>query len=376
MKRNLLLEDRKRLFWALQLGGWAAWGLFGKFLYTWSWGEDLPPGYAYYVALITGIGILLTLGLRALYHVLWDKNLWLRGLGFVGGSAAAGLLWFKSREFIYGNWFKPEKDMSKWLEELGPAAEYIESIYFIENYFRSISVIVAWSVIYFAIKYYRLFQEVRASALKSSAMAHEAQLKMLRYQLNPHFLFNTLNALSTLILERQIDPANRVVSKLSNFLRYSLDNDPMQKITLEQEITALMLYLDIEKVRFEERLQLEIDVEGDATRALIPSLLLQPLVENAIKYGIAKSDEAGHLRIAARVFAGELLIELSDDGPGVELVDGQIPDSNGLGVGNTRERLQELYGSQHSFKLKNTDPHGLTVNIRIPFETHDGGMAK
>jgi LytS/YehU family sensor histidine kinase len=160
-----------------------------------------------------------------------------------------------------------------------------------------------------------------------------------------------------------------MVSKLSNFLRYSLDNDPMQKISLDQEMTALKLYLDIEKVRFEERLQLDIDIEDDARQALIPSLLLQPMIENAIKYGIARSDEGGHLRIAARVFAGELLIELSDDGPGVELVDGRIPDSKGVGLANTRERLQELYGSQHSFKLENTDPHGLTVNIRIPFET-------
>ena len=171
MKRDFLLEDRKRLFWTLQLGGWAAWGLFGKYLYTWSWGEDLPPAYALYVALITGIGILLTLGLRYLYHALWLKKLWVRGLGFLGGSAVAGALWFKSREFIYGTWFKPEKEMGEWLKDLGPAAETIESIYFIENYFRSISLMVAWSVIYFSIKYYRLFQEVRASALKSSALA-------------------------------------------------------------------------------------------------------------------------------------------------------------------------------------------------------------
>ena len=91
-------------------------------------------------------------------------------------------------------------------------------------------------------------------------------------------------------------------------------------------------------------------------------------MENAIKYGIARSEEGGHLRIAARVFAGDLLIELSDDGPGVELVDGQIPDANGVGLRNTRERLAELYGSRPSFTLSPTDPHGLTINIRIPFE--------
>jgi LytS/YehU family sensor histidine kinase len=160
-----------------------------------------------------------------------------------------------------------------------------------------------------------------------------------------------------------------MVTKMSSFLRYSLDNDPMQKITLEQELSALKLYLDIEKVRFEDRLNLELDIEDEARSALIPSLLLQPLVENAIKYGIAQMDEAGHLRIAAKVFAGDLLIELSDDGPGAKLVDGQLPEGRGVGLRNTRERLNELYGGQHSFRLKDTEPHGLTINIRIPYET-------
>jgi LytS/YehU family sensor histidine kinase len=252
----------------------------------------------------------------------------------------------------------------------------VERIYYIDGvwefYIAPWTVMLIWSALYFSIKYYRIFQEVRESALKSAAMAHEAQLKMLRYQLNPHFLFNTLNAISTLVLEKHTDLANRMVTKLSSFLRFSLDNDPMQKITLKQELVALKLYLDIEKVRFEERLNLDIDIGEEANRALIPSLLLQPLVENAVKYGIARSEEGGNLRIAARVFAGDLLLELSDDGPGVELQEGQIPDANGVGLRNTRERLQELYGSHHSIRLSQTDPHGLTISIRIPHETGQG----
>jgi len=190
--------------------------------------------------------------------------------------------------------------------------------------------------------------------------------------LNPHFLFNTLNAISTLILEQDTDGANRMVTRLSSFLRYSLDNDPMQRIALKQEIEALKLYLDIEKVRFEERLRLDIDIAPEAQTALIPSLLLQPLVENAIKHGIAQSEAGGCLRIAARVFAGELLIELADDGPGVALVDGEIPSARGVGLRNTRERLHELYGGRHSLRLGNTVPHGLTVNIRIPCQKEHG----
>jgi two-component sensor histidine kinase len=363
-----LFKDQRRLFWVLHLGGWLAWGIFGKFAYTIAILEDAAPRYFYYVMTITAIGIVISLGLRYLYRSLWNKALWMQAIGFLGGTSLAGYGWLMSRSSIYARWYAEHKDMEAWLEKMGEAAEIYEKVSYMETYASAWTVMLAWSVLYFAIKYYQIFQEVQKSALKSAAMAHEAQLKMLRYQLNPHFLFNTLNAISTLILEKETDSANRMVTRLSSFLRHSLDNDPMQKVTLNQELAALKLYLDIEKVRFEERLVLELDIEEDAATALIPSLLLQPLVENAIKYGIAQAEDGGRLKIAARVFAGDLLLELSDDGPGVELVDGCIPAANGVGLRNTRERLTELYGNRHSFRLSKTDPHGLTINIRIPFE--------
>ncbi len=368
--RNLI-NDQHRLFWVLQLGGWLTWGVIGKFGYTWAMFGETAPNYFLYVMLISSIGVVITLGLRLIYRYLWDRPVWIQALGFVAASAGGAYLWLRLRSYIYWSWFESAKDMEAWNEKLGHAAELYEKFSYLESYFSSCTTMVAWSILYFAIKYYQIFQEVQKSALKSAAMAHEAQLKMLRYQLNPHFLFNTLNAISTLILEQQTELANRMVTRLSSFLRYSLDNDPMQKITLEQELAALKLYLDIEKVRFEERLTLELDIGEEAAKALIPSLLLQPLVENAIKYGIAQAEEGGSLRIAAKVFAGDLLLELSDDGPGVELVNGQIPDARGVGLRNTRERLAELYGSQHSFRLSKTQPHGLTVNIRIPCETEE-----
>ena len=364
-----LLEDRQRLFWWLQVSGWAFWGVIWKYLRTRLILEETAPNYALYVAVITVIAILITLGLRYLYRFLWDRQIWVQILGFVGGSAAAAYLWTSTRSSIFYRWIETPKDIDAWLEKMGDAAEIYKSLSFGEYFLPAFTLMVAWSGLYYAIKYYQVFQEIKASALKSASMAHEAQLKMLRYQLNPHFLFNTLNAISTLILERDIEPANRMVTKLSSFLRYSLDNDPMQKITLKQELGAMQLYLDIEKVRFEDRLNLHLEIDEESRSALIPSLLLQPLVENAIKYGIARSDNGSNLRIAAKVFAGDLLLEVSDDGPGVDLVDGQIPDAKGVGLRNTRERLAELYGNKHSFRLKETEPHGLTVNIRIPHET-------
>lgn len=364
-----LITNQRRLFWTLQLGGWAAWGLIGKYAYTQITLREFIPNYLSYVAVITLVGLVITLGLRLVYRFVWTKPLWARVVAFVAGSGAAGWLWIRARTMIYVDWVETQKDIGEWLKSMGEAAELYERVSFLESFTGSISVMLAWSTLYFAIKYARLFREMRESALKSAAMAHEAQLKMLRYQLNPHFLFNTLNAISTLILEQQTELANRMVTKMSSFLRYSLDNDPMQKITLRQELEALKLYLDIEKVRFEERLNLDLDISQDSERALIPSLLLQPLVENAIKYGIVQSEGGGNLRIAAKVFAGDLLIELSDDGPGMDLVNGQPPPSNGVGLRNTRERLVELYGNRHSFRLSKTTPHGLTIHIRIPFET-------
>lgn len=369
MNLRNLMNDQRRLFWVLQIGGWFAWGLVGKWAYTQLLLDEMIPDYLAYVAVITFIGMVLTLGLRIIYRFVWIKPVWMRVVAFAAGSGGAGWLWIKARSLIYVNWIESMKDIADWLGKMGDAAELYERVSFMESFTGSLSVMLAWSALYFGIKYAHLFREMREGALKSAAMAHEAQLKMLRYQLNPHFLFNTLNAISTLILEQQTELANRMVTKMSSFLRYSLDNDPMQKVTLRQELEALKLYLDIEKVRFEERLNLELDISDDAKRALIPSLLLQPLVENAIKYGIVQSEGGGNLRIAAKVFAGDLLIELSDDGPGLDLVDGEPPPSNGVGLRNTRERLVELYGNRHSFRLSKTDPHGLTIHIRIPCET-------
>jgi two-component system LytT family sensor kinase len=362
------LENPRHLFWVLQLGGWGAWGFFFKYWGTYLSLGEVAPEYGLYVSVITAIAILLTLGLRILYKLLWNRAIWLQALGFICGSGAAGYIWITTRGYIYTGWIEKAKDMEEWYARMGAAAEIYEKVSFMEGNLGSWSMMLAWSTLYFAIKYYRIFQDMRESALKSAAMAHEAQLKMLRYQLNPHFLFNTLNAISTLILEQDNELANRMVTRLSSFLRYSLDNDPMQKITLQQEIAALQLYLDIEKVRFEDRLNLELDVSDEASQAMIPSLLLQPLIENAIKYGIARSEVGGTLRIAAKVFAGDLLLQLSDDGPGCALEGGDLPAAKGVGLRNTRERLAELYGHEHGFRLSKTEPHGLTISIRIPYE--------
>jgi len=227
--------------------------------------------------------------------------------------------------------------------------------------------LLCWSGLYFGIKYYQQLQEQTEQTLKATAAAHQAQLKMLRYQLNPHFLFNTLNAISTLILDGANETANSAVSRLSDFLRYALDNDPMSRVTLGSELGAIDLYLEIEKVRFGDRLVIEKVVEEKALGALVPSLILQPMIENAIKYAISPSEDGGTIRISAKVQHNTLVLQLSDTGPGLgNGNNGQ--KSSGVGLKNTRERLQQLYGENQAFTLAPNEPSGLTITINIPFE--------
>ena len=155
--------------------------------------------------------------------------------------------------------------------------------------------------LYFGIKYYESQRKQEEAMRKAVALAQEAQLKMLRYQLNPHFLFNTLNAISTLILDNENRMANHAVTRLSEFLRYTLDQDPMKKVTLRQELEAMNLYLTTERLRFGERLRLEYAIEEPAMEALVPSLLLQPLIENSVKYAVSSREQGGRVRIEGRV---------------------------------------------------------------------------
>jgi two-component system, LytTR family, sensor kinase len=189
---------------------------------------------------------------------------------------------------------------------------------------------------------------------------------MLRYQLNPHFLFNTLNAISTLILDNQNRTANNAVTRLSEFLRYTLDQDPMQKVTLRQELEALELYLGTERLRFGERLQLEYAIEDASLEALVPSLLLQPLLENSLKYAVSTRERGGRVRIESRRRGTMLEISVSDDGPGLR-EQGHTSERRGVGLRNIRERLAVFYGPNHRLALMNSAP-GLRVELALPFE--------
>ena len=356
-----VIEDKQRLFWLLQLGGWSSWGAT-FYLGILVWGEP-PENYFVYIPLIAAIGMLITLGLRWIYRLTWGRSIGIRAFAALGASYCAGVVWMLCRSVIFINLFPEAKQKHDTLDAGARLAFYFE------NSISAVSVMLVWSAIYFTIKYYLLSQEEKQRYLKAISMAQEAQLKMLRYQLNPHFLFNTLNAISTLILDENKQLANSMVMKLSRFLRYSLDNDPMQQVTVAEEIESLKLYLDIEKVRFAERLTLHFSIAADAERALMPSLLLQPLVENSIKYAVSQSINGGSIAVAATVERGQLQLTVADDGPGLDIRQGRLPKGSGVGLANTRERLSQVYGEKQSFRLSTTEPHGLTITICIPL-TH------
>lgn len=349
-----LESNRHYQFWALNLFGWMGYGSFVS-LAAFLWKKDLVF-QLFYAVFATITGLLISLVMRAYFRRFWNLEPLKRGLFtlFTVGVATGFWAYIKMVAFIDIEGMEGHKKSG--------FSEYVGW------YTYSFFILLSWAAIYFGIKYYQMLVEERQRTLKATFMAHQAQLKMLRYQLNPHFLFNTLNAISTLILESETKMANTMVTELSKFLRYSLENDPMQKVNLVQEIAALELYLNIEKVRFEERLRLHLDIEEAAEQALIPSLLLQPLVENSIKYAVSKSENGGFISVTAKVVGNELFIDICDDGPGIVLEKGELPSFGGVGLRNFQERLKEIYGKHHSCQFGHNDPQGLKISISIPFE--------
>jgi signal transduction histidine kinase len=227
----------------------------------------------------------------------------------------------------------------------------------------------AWSALYYAINYFVRGEEQADQMMRLEAQATSAQLTMLRYQLNPHFLFNTLNSISTLVLLKQTDQANAMLSRLSSFLRFTLINEAAAKVPFTQEIETLKLYLDIEKMRFEERLRTFFTIEPAVKDALVPSLLLQPLVENAIKYAVTPKEEGADISVVAQLVGQRVRITVSDTGPGLQPGQQDYSLSTGVGMANTRERLLQAYGDDQRFEHYVKAGGGFEVLLELPYQT-------
>jgi LytS/YehU family sensor histidine kinase len=228
--------------------------------------------------------------------------------------------------------------------------------------------LAAWTALYYGINYFLLLEDQIRLRERLESQASSAQLAMLRYQLNPHFLFNTLNSISTLVLLKQTERANAMLARLSSFLRYTLANEPTAKVTLAQEVETLKLYLEIEKMRFEDRLRPHFKIEPETIGARLPSLLLQPLIENAIKYAVTPAENGADIWITATREGLAVRVEVADngDGNGGELA---ASPSTGVGLANIRDRLSQAYGAAHRFDTRQNERGGFSVIIEIPFET-------
>jgi len=219
-----------------------------------------------------------------------------------------------------------------------------------------------------AVDFYRRFRERQLTAVRLETQLARAQVHALRMQLNPHFLFNAMNSIAMLIRHQERDEAVRTVAGLSDLLRYVLEDAREQEVPLGQELEFVRRYLAIEEVRFRDRLEVRIDAEPETLDALVPNLILQPLVENAIRHGIAKRAASRLVMVSARKSDGNLVVEVVDDGPGL----GSKRDEgsgNGVGIPNTRERLSRLYGERQTFEMADASTQGVVVRLTIPFHT-------
>jgi len=249
-------------------------------------------------------------------------------------------------------------------------------------FYLDLTLLGAWSALYYAINFYLQIEDQNDQLIQLENQATSAQLAMLRYQLNPHFLFNTLNSISTLVLLKQTEPANAMLTRLSAFLRYTLINEPTGRVTVAQEVETLQLYLGIERMRFEERLRTTFHIDETSLPALLPSLLLQPLVENAIKYAVSPQESGAEITISTQLVGPNLRITVSDTGPGLQnsmtdnrlsgvTFDGGEQVSTGVGLANTRDRLTQAYGDTHRFDIFEPGEGGFAVLIEIPFERRE-----
>jgi signal transduction histidine kinase len=325
--------DKNRAFWTLQLAGW-----IGYFLLRSLGGLANRMGISFILPtiLVTVTGFSITLLMAWAYRaIIRMKPAWVWTLSLLILVTAA-ILFSAIEVWAHATFYEPG-----WR----PAG-----IEFFGAILLTLAVLGAWTGLYYGINYYLMLDEQAERFQRMAAQANSAQLEMLRYQINPHFLFNTLNSISTLVLLSETEKANTMLSRLSSFLRYSLVGEREGQATVAQEIQALKLYLEIERTRFEDRLRTRFDIAPEVTNARIPSLLLQPLVENAIKYAVTPLEEGADIWVTARRIGDRLELSVADTGPGI----GESrpnPDSTGVGLANIRDRLAQAYGEDHRFEI-------------------------
>jgi sensor histidine kinase YesM len=231
------------------------------------------------------------------------------------------------------------------------------------------SYLMYWMIVavIFTFDYYRKFNENRLIASQLQSKLSLAELNMLKMQIHPHFLFNTLNTISALVHKNPED-ADKMISRLSDLLRTSLDYSGKQFVTLREEIEFLNLYLEIQKVRFKERLKVIINLDPASLNIEVPAIILQPIVENSIKHVLEKTKDVCEIKISSFIENKVLTLEVIDNGPGI--LESNYINKDGVGLSNVKSRLSQIYSNDQSLKIKNLQDGGLLVSIEIPIQQH------
>ncbi|MEJ7777137.1 MAG: histidine kinase [Sphingomicrobium sp.] len=346
-------QDKNRAFWYLQSLGWSGYFILRSLS---GFANSMGIMWLVHTALLTATGYSLTLLIGALFRRLIKMRVLWTVILSLASVVLASMAFSVIETWSYATFLKPDS------RPVG--FEYLGAI------LLNFSLLAAWAALYYGINYYILLEEQINQRERLESQASSAQLAMLRYQLNPHFLFNTLNSISTLVLLKQTERANAMLARLSSFLRYTLANESSAKVTLAQEVETLKLYLEIEKMRFEDRMRPHFRIEPDTIGARLPSLLLQPLIENAIKYAVTPSETGADIWLTATREGDGVRIEVADNGDG-EGANLAATASTGVGLANIRERLVQAYGSAHGFTTKKNEQGGFSVVVEIPYETGD-----
>jgi two-component sensor histidine kinase len=349
-------------FWTVQLVVWSAYGFSTYLSGLPSLAEAEMFSMLGVKLLRAALGLVLSLFLYVLYRWVMRRTLGLKTIAAVAvvASLAISAVW----QYLY---------LVAQTPPWGDTALSIDWASFRMAFPDYAFVMLAWSAAYLGIEFWRYSRLQEQSAAEAKALAHEAQLQSLSYQLNPHFLFNALNSIRALIQE-DAQKARQMVTQLAEFLRYTLVNPPLDEIPLREELEALRRYLAIEEARFEERLEVAIDVERDAEERAVPGFLLHPLVENAVKHGMGTSARPLRVRIDARTDGDVLRIEVANTGVLASEAeeaagprDDGGPDGTGIGLRNVGERLARLYPDAHRFDVaQDGDWVRAVIDIRRP----------
>ena len=349
MPLNKLKISRKHLYWICQISGWSTFLLLNLLIISsfeeLQW-ERIVIGIYFVIA---GISFTHT------YREIIKKQGWLeyplkkiipRVLlsGLILGFAIYGVVYIVS--LFSGTLHKEDYTAIK------PLIGIINTS----------GIALLWTLIYFSIHYLENYKKTEIESLIWEAAVKDYELKTLKSQLNPHFMFNAMNSIRSLI-EEDPESAKVALTKLSNILRYSLKMERAESVLLSEEIKAVKDYLDLEKMRFEERLNYSINFSNEAGRVEIPPMMIQTLVENGIKHGISKITEGGEILIDSKVENSDLLIEIRNIG---YLEDSALKNSKGFGVANTKHRLNLLFGERASFSLTNENENKVLAKIKIP----------